>query len=559
MIAASVAVLVVLAGGWYGFGKLSKSSCSGTLSLNIGAAPELVSALQAQATEWAAASRVGDRCVSIEVTSADPADLAAAIGAPAKVYLTGVGQSSGNTKVPDVWVPDSTVWLQRLRTGKADLVPAETQSIARSPIVLAMPEPVATAFGGPQAKLTWTDLLTKMTGETKLKVGIVDPTRDVSGLGGLLALSTAAQASGGNAAMAGTAALRVLAAGSSPVREEVLRRFPRGADRAALSDALGAAPLTEQAVIAYNGTQPPVQLATLQVEPALNPLDYPYVTLPGTVGDKATIAAAFYKSLGSDAFRDRLAAAGLRGADSTPGRGFPALAGSPASLPAPAAPEVDGAAAERVLSTWLTITLPGRMLLVLDISGSMLELVPTAGNQTRMVVAAETTRRGLGLLDDKWAVGLWTFSTLLDGDKDYKELVPIAPMSAQRTQLNQTLAAIQAKRDGDTGLYDTVLAGYKAVQRSWSEGAFNSLVVMTDGQNDDKAGIALDQLISELKNTADPAKRVSVILIGIGTAVSEPELEKITNAVGGGTFIATDPAKIGEIFLKAVSLRATQR
>src|SRR5262249_17244941 len=153
-------------------------------------------------------------------------------------------------------------------------------------------------------------------------------------------------------------------------------------------------------------------------------------------------------------------------------------------------------------------------------------------------------------LDDKWAVGLWTFSTLLDGDKDYKELVPIGPMSAQRTQLNQALAAIQAKRDGDTGLYDTVLAGYKAVQRGWSEGAFNSLVVMTDGQNDDKAGITLDQLISELKSVADPAKRISVILIGIGTEVNQSELEKITSAVGGGTFIATDPAKIGDIFLK---------
>src|SRR5262249_52165013 len=149
---------------------------------------------------------------------------------------------------------------------------------------------------------------------------------------------------------------------------------------------------------------------------------------------------------------------------------------------------------------------------VLDVSGSMVEPVPTAGNQTRMAVATETTRRGLGLVDDRWAVGLWTFSTLLDGPKDYKELVPIGPLSAQRPQLLQTLGAIQPKPDGNTGLYDTILAGYKTVRQGWSEGAFNSLVVMTDGQNDDSAGITIDQLIGELKSLADPAKRISVIL-----------------------------------------------
>ncbi len=36
-------------------------------------------------------------------------------------------------------------------------------------------------------------------------------------------------------------------------------------------------------------------------------------------------------------------------------------------------------------------------------------------------------------------------------------------------------------------------------------------------------------------------------------------MEQITNTVGGGTFIAQDPAKIGEIFLKAVSLRTAPK
>jgi hypothetical protein len=553
-----LAVLAVLAGSWYGYGKFSKSACGAPVRLTIGAAPEIAPALQAEATQWAAGARVNGSCASVEVTSVDPADMAAAIGAQAKVALSGVGQASGKTKVPDVWVADSSTWLQRLRAAKADIVPAGGQSIARSPIVLAMPEPIAATFGWPKAKLTWNDLLKKFTAESKIKIGIVDPTRDASGLGGLLAMSAAAQASGANATQTATATLRALAAGSSSVREEVLRKFPRATDAAALAGSLSLAPLSEQAVITYNATQPPVRLAAMYVEPAPGPLDYPYVTLPGTAADKSAVAASFLQDLGGASFRDRLAAIGARSSDGGGGRGFQNLAGAPTTATTPAQ-GVDGATIERLLQTWLAVALPARMLAVLDVSGSMLNLVPTAANHTRMEVTTEAARKGLGLFDDRWAVGLWTFSTLLDGDKDYKELVPIGPLSAQRAQLLQALAGVKPKQNGDTGLYDTILAGYKAVQQGWDDGAINSLVVMTDGQNDDKAGISIDQLIAELKKIADPAKPVSVILIGIGTAVGQPEMEKITNAIGGGTFIAPDPAKIGEIFLKAISLRSAQK
>ena len=51
-----------------------------------------------------------------------------------------------------------------------------------------------------------------------------------------------------------------------------------------------------------------------------------------------------------------------------------------------------------------------------------------------------------------------------------------------------------------------------------------------------------------------------MILIGIGDKVGEGAMRQITDAVGGGTFVAQDPAKIGDIFLQAISLRgqATQ-
>ena len=555
-VAAGLAVAVVLGGSVYGYRKLSNSTCGNTLGLTVSAAPEIATALQQQASDWSSSARVDGSCVSITVTPLDPADMAASVASQSNASLAGVGQAGGKTKVPDVWVPDSSTWLQRLRTVKGDSVPPSAQSVAKSPVVLAMPEPIATQFGWPNTKLTWTALLAKVTSDTTVKVGVVDPTRNAAGLNGLLAMAAVAAASGANATQTETAVLRELSTNSSSVPDEVLKRFPRASDKAALTSGLSAAPLSEQSVITYNAGQPPVRLAALYVDPAPSSLDYPYVIMPATNGDKATAAAAFYKQLGTSSFRDRLAAVGLRGADGSAGKNFQVPTGAPDTF-TEASPLPAGAAIDTVVKGWLAISLPARMLAVLDVSGSMLTPVPTAGGATRMQVTTEAARKGLTLFDDRWALGLWTFSTLLDGAKDYKELVPIGPLSAQRPALLQALAGIQAKKNGDTGLYDTIVAGYKAVQSGWDPGAVNSIMIMTDGQNDDPAGITIDQCIATLKSMADPKKPIRLILIGIGTDASEAEMKQVTDSIGGATFVAPDPAKIGEIFLQAIALRAT--
>ena len=47
-----------------------------------------------------------------------------------------------------------------------------------------------------------------------------------------------------------------------------------------------------------------------------------------------------------------------------------------------------------------------------------------------------------------------------------------------------------------------------------------------------------------------------MIIIGMGTAIDRGELDTIVKAAGsGGVYIATDPAKIGEIFLEAIASR----
>jgi hypothetical protein len=197
------------------------------------------------------------------------------------------------------------------------------------------------------------------------------------------------------------------------------------------------------------------------------------------------------------------------------------------------------------------------MLAVIDVSGSMTEPVPTAGNASREQVTVESARKGVSLFDDSWALGIWIFSTQMDGATPYKELMPIGLLANQRQDAIAALATIQPKNLGATGLYDTVLAAYKTVQNGWDPSRVNSIVLMTDGKQEDPSSkLTLDGLVAQLKSIMDPNRPIQVIALGIGPGVSEAELNQITSTTGGGTFLVPDPAKIGETFLKGIALRS---
>lgn len=553
LVASAVVVVLALAVGWIGYRQLTRPSCTGKIAVNVAAAPEIAPAVQATANQWSAARTTGT-CVAVTVSAADPGDVAAAIASRHGVTLSGLGQGDARAPTPDVWVPDSSTWLQRVRAGGTDLVPAQATSIAQSPIVLAVPQPIAASLGWPTAKLTWAALLQKMTGNAGIKAGIVEPGRDAAGLNSLLTLHTVAAALGPSAQEAIVAALRALAVNRSTLRADLLARFPRVADPAALASSLAAAPLPEQAVIAYNAGQPAVPLAAVFIDPAPAALDYPYAIMPGAGAEATAAATQLRAALAGPTYRDQLALRGLRALDGTTGNGFRTGPGAP-NGPIAAAPAAPPALIDQTLATWASLVQAGRILAIIDVSGSMLTPVPTAGGATREQVTLQAAVGGLKLFDDSWACGLWIFSTYMDGAKPYKELVPIGPVASQREQLIAALGTVAANPHGDTGLYDTVLAAYQAVQADWDGGKVNSVVLMTDGINDYPAGITLDQLLAQLKKIIDPKRRVQVIILGIGTDIAKPQMQMITQLTGGGVFIATDPANIGKIFLQALALR----
>jgi Ca-activated chloride channel family protein len=561
MVAVGLAVLLLLTGSWYGYRQLTGEACTGRLTLTVAAATEIAPAVRQAADQWTKnGADVDGTCVAVAVSGVSPATMTAAIAREHKVALTGLGPAPTSVGVPDVWVPDSSTWLVRLRSDATGFVPTDGRPIAQSPIVLAVPTPIAQGMGWPGKKVAWKDLLGQMTAAGNgLKAGIVDPSKDATGLTGLLALGGAA-GSDAAGAKAKVGALRALATESSSIRDDLLQKFPHSP--ADIGSALGAAPLSEADVIAYNKQQPPVDLAALYVQPSPPPLDYPYAIMPEIGLQKAAAANALHGVLAQAAFRDALGAAGLRAPDGTTGAGFATPTGAPAATGPITPPDAATAAKvpsaiNQVIGSWAAITQPGRVLAVFDVSGSMLEKVPTAGGLNRAQVTQGAAAQGLALFDDRWAVGNWIFSTDLVGTRPWKELVPITPLSSGRERLQQAIGQIVPKKNGDTGLYDTALAAYKEVRDSWEGGRVNSVILFTDGKNDNPDGITQAQLVSQLRKLRDPRRPVRMIIIGIGTGVDRNELQTIVGATSsGGVYIAPDPAKISDIFLEAIATRS---
>lgn len=562
-----MAIVVVIAGSYYGYQQLSDHKCNGSVRLTVAAATEIAPAIDQTAQRWVKdGANVNGVCVAVTVNPIDPATMASAIASEHKVTLTGLGSAPASVKVPDVWVADSSTWLLRLKSEAPGFTPSDNKPLAQSPVVVAMPEPVAQNIGWPDKKLGWKDLLNLLTTNTQLRAGLVDPTRDASGLAGLLALGQAAGA--GTAAQAvKVGAIKALAQGSSAIRDDLLQKFPHSADPNDIATSLSAAPLSEEDVVSFNAEKPAVPLVALYMEPSPPPLDYPYAVMPEVDLQKQSAAEGLRAQLQTASFKNDLASAGLRAPDGSAGSGFAKPLGAPAASPAVSGPGgssagsaasgLDAGALSQAIGSWAAITLPGRVLAVFDVSGSMKTPVPTAHNLSRAAVTQQAAAGGLALFDDRWAVGVWLFSTDMDGTKPYKEIVPISPLSAKRQALQQSISLIKPKKDGDTGLYDTVLAAYKNVQSGWQAGKVNSVILFTDGKNDNPGGITQATLVSQLKKLNDPKRPVRVVIVGIGNEVDEGELQTITNATpAGGVFVAEDPARIGEIFLEAIANRS---
>jgi len=128
--------------------------CTNPTGVMVVAASADKSALLAEVAEDYGPRLVAGRCLGVEVDEYNSGDAMEAL-------VRGWPESAGRR--PEVWSPASTEWLTLAgrRAGDAAdrFLPEEApQSIVRSPLVIAMPEPMAQALGWPERDVGWRQL-----------------------------------------------------------------------------------------------------------------------------------------------------------------------------------------------------------------------------------------------------------------------------------------------------------------------------------------------------------------------------------------------------------------
>ena len=152
---------------------------------------------------------------------------------------------------------------------------------------------------------------------------------------------------------------------------------------------------------------------------------------------------------------------------------------------------------------------------------------------------------------------MWVFSTERVGGQDWEDLVPVEPLAepAQLARIAEVIDSLPGRLGGATGLYDTVLAATDRARQTWEPDKVNSVLLITDGRNEDADGLSLEQLIAELDARADPARPVPVIMIGFGPDTDLAAMSRIAEATGGGAYSATRPEDLGTVLVDALSQR----
>ncbi|WP_440098316.1 substrate-binding and VWA domain-containing protein [Streptosporangium sp. H16] len=528
-------------------------ACGGeALPLRITASPDIQPALSQIAGRFnKAAHDIEGRCATVTVTKGASATVASSF-------------SGGKAAAMDMWIPDSKLWVTNLRARNQE-VPEAGESIARSPIVMVASGSVVPNLKKSFGEASWGGMISAANVANvdgpgrKVRVLVLDPSLNAAGLGALLAAAGVATASGaGEEQLVG--ALKSLSGSTSTVR-----------DQDALLASLGVkgskAPLgisSEQGVWAFNKSKKP-EVPAVPLYPAegtIN-LDYPVVV---TAEDAAVrqAAEAFRKELGSEASRKTLQDQGFRTPDGKGGKAISGSEGFQAKAPQAIEPP-DGKTVARMSQTWSRIKLGTRLITLLDVSGTMALPVPGTG-LTRMQAISRIAVEGMKLFPAKSEMGLWEFSTHLNGQGvDYRETVPVGPLTEdmngvlRRDVINQRLITTRAKSTGDTGLNDTLAAAYKQMTDEYQSDKINTVLILTDGAgNDDPdGGISNQQILKRLKEQFDPEKPVSVLIIAFGPDApkGKRQMDALAKATAGDAYIAKDILEVRKFFLEGMKRR----
>jgi Ca-activated chloride channel family protein len=466
-----------------------------------------------------------------------------------RVFVQAQNVSSGDAQAKiaagrlklTAWSPASSLWGGLLNF-EADqpYVADENPSIVRTPLVIAMWEPMARALGYPKKKLGFADIL-KLARSNQgwgaygkpefgpFKLVHTNPDFSTSGLSAVVAeYYSATRKKEGLTA-------QDIRRGRAQVKDIERSIVHYGDTTLFISDQLrksglgyaSAVAMEEATLVDFNQRRGSRE-KLVAIYPAEGTFysDNPYITLnaPWVTEEQKAGAKVFADYLAHNIDASTAARYGFRPADleRKPVAPLTARNGVDPQQPARVLSVPQPRVLDAIRKAWRADRKPGNVLLVLDTSGSMNEA-------NRLESAKSGLRTFLREVAPQDRVGLTIFNERVTPLED------IAPARANRDTLRNRVAGLIA--DGGTAAYDATAAAVEQVRKLADTSRINAVVLLTDGEDTDSATTA-DALVRRLEAQGDSQKRVRVFTIAYsaGAQGAAENLARIAEASGGKSY-----------------------
>ena len=594
-IATTIAVIATACGN-------TESSSNGTdprrvdcTTVDVAVSPEKIDLLTELAETFNESDRasVDGKCVFVDVRSKSS-------GVAMSALAEGWDEEQ-NGPSPTIWSPASSSWgtiLNKRLTdrGESAIAPEDPSSFMLTPLVIAMPEPMAKAIGYPDKPIGWAQILELAKSPEgwaayghpewgPFRLGKTNPNYSTSGLSALIAQTYAATGKTSGLSSEDLANPTVVQYGTDiesavvhygDITMTFLNNWYRADRKGTGLTYASAVAVEEKSVIDYNRGNPDGELSQGEkpVKPrtplvAIYPTegtlysDNPLFILnaPWVSGAQKQAAAKFQEFVLQADNQKKVLDYGFRPGNPKVKVGSPVVAanGVDANQPQTLLEVPSGDVMAGLLSAWADQRKGAKVILVLDVSGSMSEPAnPKEPNgPTKLDLAKQAVIGGLDDFKAEDQVGIRTFTTDDDGKPVFDDIAPVAAIGPNREALKRKVDELYPLRG--TPLYIVTDNSYTDMLAGYDPTLINAVVLLTDGMNDDgEPGDDREQfaaLLSKVKrgSEGENSKPVRIFTIAYGTGSDPRELRQIAEASNATAYQAGDATTINKVFQAVVS------
>jgi Ca-activated chloride channel homolog len=467
------------------------------------------------------------------------------------VFVRLQAQNSGDTESalvrgtgkPDVWSPAGSFW-GRLANLQADkrYVADDNPSIVRTPLVIAMWEPMARVLGWPRKQISFDDIVRLAVAPN----GWASVGKPEFGRFKYVHTNPDSSTSGAEAVTGSYYA--VVNKREGLTKDDVKQAAPKvkdleraivhyGDSTLFIEDQLckgglayaSAAAMEETTVIDFNRRRcQSTKLVSLYPVEGSFVSDSPFIVLdaPWVDSKKRDAAGKLQKFLAENVTPELAGQSGFRSGDeeAAPAGLVSDQYGADPKQPRRTLVLPEPEVLNSVLTTWRRDRKPARVELVLDNSGSMAQ-------EGRLDQAKQGLQEFFKQVAPQDEIGLTKFSSSVT------ELVKAAPFRDNENPLKRAVNDIIP--EDETSLYDATIFGVDTIKAIADDEHINAVVILTDGQ-DTRSQHSRNQVLQRLQQEGQAESGgVRVFTIAYGSDARKKELNSFAEASGGKGFTAS--------------------